>query len=688
MLGLAVAIIMALVATRTSSLYNSAGRDRGWEEAVLVAESALDTALTQIAANPAYSTVPLGTDLSTRDKVVAAAAQLAASPANLILTPDGQFVIVRAAGSMVVYGVGATPSWTDARRQVRVVEATFSATTATGCWPDAAFVGRGLIEIGSSSTISTSPAIRHLAAAYGNGNFKGASGTYLDGDIRIAGTTSGVGASNVCPTCTIQAGANPFVFPTTGELTTWENELIAAAQAGGTHAGIDLSTAMTLTAPVYVNGDIMLRSGGRLTINGTGVVYVTGRVEMGGDSTLTNGALLAVHGQFKQGGGTDYRLGSSPATQGLVSFQVNSAAIEFQGSALGSQGVIYAARGGVKLSGSAALQGAAVAGGEGTYGQIKAGGGTTMTYPAGLLPSATWLPRIGGGPVAACSSSSTSWFGNGAILSNGSVKLSGGAYTFSDPAGSGVADVLTNGNYADNTSKVDGSIVAGGTVTVNPVNVSGTVTAGAGQVVTFPPADAIAAWRSQLVAAAQSGGTTIYPAVSYSTDVTLTTPRYINGNFTVSGGHTLTLTGGGVFFVAGNLTMSGGGAVYNSGIIAADGVIVISGGGGYHCTADNPSGAGLFSFSTNSKAIELSGGSGAPLHGVAYAVNGGVVLSGGSNWTGMLISGGAGMQATFSGASRITYPAGFFGTVTSLPVPPPRLPTSTTVVTLTGRREL
>ncbi len=95
-----------------------------------------------------------------------------------------------------------------------------------------------------------------------------------------------------------------------------------------------------------------------------------------------------------------------------------------------------------------------------------------------------------------------------------------------------------------------------------------------------------------------------------------------------------------MFFVAGKFTMSGGGTVYNSGIIAAGGIITISGGGGYNNTGDSTT-TGLFGFAANSKAIVLSGGSSAPLHGVAYAPNGGIELSGGSNWNGMLISGGS-----------------------------------------------
>ena len=455
-------------------------------------------------------------------------------------------------------------------------------TTVSGCRPEAALLGRGYVEVGSSSTISTSPATKHVASEYSNGNFKGASGTYVDGDIRVRGNL-GIPAGNV--NGTMQSGATPlWVFPTNGQLTSWENQLAATAAARATRAGIDLSTTMTLTAPVRINGDVFLRSGANLTINGSGPVYITGRMEMGGNSILSNGALIAVHGQFKQGGGTRYLLTGPPASAGLVTFLVDKDAIIFEGAATGTQGVIYAARGGVKLSGSAALQGAAIAGGEGTYGQIKAGGGTTMTYPAGLLPSAAWLPEITGGPIAACSASTSSWFADGAILSNGEVKLSGGAYTYSDPAGSRSAHILLNGNYSDTTSSVDGNLKAGGTVSVNPTKVSGTVTSGAGTVVTFRPRT-IAAWRADLVAAAQVGGN--FPGASYGTNVTLSTPRYINGDFTVSGGKTLTLTGGGVFFVTGKFTMSGGGTVFNSGIIAAGGIITISGGGGYNNTGDS-----------------------------------------------------------------------------------------------------
>ena len=65
---------------------------------------------------------------------------------------------------------------------------------------------------------------------------------------------------------------------------------------------------------------------------------------------------------------------------------------------------------------------------------------------------------ITGGPITGCAPPARPWFGDGAILSNGVVKLSGGAFTYSDPAGSKAADVLLNGSYSDTTSLVDGSI--------------------------------------------------------------------------------------------------------------------------------------------------------------------------------------------------------------------------------------
>jgi hypothetical protein len=210
---------------------------------------------------------------------------------------------------------------------------------------------------------------------------------------------------------------------------------------------------------------------------------------------------------------------------------------------------------------------------------------------------------------------------------------------------------------------VDGDISAVGTIDVG--GVAGTATAGAAPY-TFPSQADIDAFQAELVAAAQVGGT--QPSQSYGADVVVNTPVYIDGDFTVSGGHTLTLTGNDVFYVSGNLTVSGGGTILNDGVVAVGGIAQLSGGGGYNLTAD-PSQTLVVSFSTDQKALELSGGSAGIAQGPAFAPNGGILLNGTSSWRGSLIAGGntVARGAELSGGSSVTYDNGMNGSNIWLP---------------------
>lgn len=156
-------------------------------------------------------------------------------------------------------------------------------------------------------------------------------------------------------------------------------------------------------------------------------------------------------------------------------------------------------------------------------------------------------------------------------------------------------------------------------------------------------------------------------SASYGSDVTLTTPLYVNGDLTMSG-KTLTLTGGGVLYVTGRFTVSGGGKIVTDGIIAVDGLMKISGGGTY-VLSGNEATSGIVGFAVSDKALELSGGSVASEQGIAYAPYGGIVLSGGSSWTGALLAGGTGGKGkvTNSGGSMVVFPPGLVDGSSFLP---------------------
>ena len=139
-------------------------------------------------------------------------------------------------------------------------------------------------------------------------------------------------------------------------------------------------------------------------------------------------------------------------------------------------------------------------------------------------------------------------------------------------------------------------------------------------------------------------------------------PKKINGNLTINGGGTLTLTG--PLWVTGNVSVTSGGKIVlpagyaqNSETIIADGIITINGGGSL---GSGTAGSYLFVVSTSlcpndincggSSAINITGGAGAI---AAAAQNGNVSLGGGASMKAVV-----GNSITATGGSSITYDSG------------------------------
>ncbi len=132
-------------------------------------------------------------------------------------------------------------------------------------------------------------------------------------------------------------------------------------------------------------------------------------------------------------------------------------------------------------------------------------------------------------------------------------------------------------------------------------------------------------------------------------------PKKINGNLTVNGGGTLTITGN--LWVTGDITLNGGGEIklassYGSddGVIITDGEVSISGGG--HATGSGAEGSYLMMLSTSdsSSAITVSGGAGAV---IVYAPNGTINITGGA-----ALKEATGYKIYIGGGSSITYESG------------------------------
>ncbi|NTW21534.1 MAG: hypothetical protein HGA42_19030 [Nostocales cyanobacterium W4_Combined_metabat2_030] len=132
-------------------------------------------------------------------------------------------------------------------------------------------------------------------------------------------------------------------------------------------------------------------------------------------------------------------------------------------------------------------------------------------------------------------------------------------------------------------------------------------------------------------------------------------PKKIAGNLTVSGGGILTVTGN--LWVTGNIILNGGGRIRlassygsNDGVVMADGTITVSGGGQASGSGTAGSYLMLLSRSDLTTAMSISGGAGAV---IAYAPYGTITISGGA-----ALKEATGYKMLIEGGSSITYESG------------------------------
>lgn len=278
--------------------------------------------------------------------------------------------------------------------------------------------------------------------------------------------------------------------------------------------------------------------------------------------------------------------------------------------------------------------------------------------------------------------------GNGAILSNGNVTFTGNGNTQTDPSNRHEASVYANGNISGTgNASIDGRAWASGTVSLgangqayDPSYPRGRSGAPA---LTFPTQSYNNTWQSQLISAAQAGGT----VGGISSSTTLAAPKYVNGNVTLSGNDAMTITGPGTVYVNGNLSLSGNATLTNGATLVVSGTISISGDGGYSITG-NPANVALISFSSSSTAISLVGNASAIQQGVIYAANGGITVTGNGYVYGALVAAGqsGNGHVNFTGNASVRYPVELLNTNTI--VPTNIAPSGTTTTTVTSWHEM
>ncbi len=288
-----------------------------------------------------------------------------------------------------------------------------------------------------------------------------------------------------------------------------------------------------------------------------------------------------------------------------------------------------------------------------------------------LIPGTTYWLIIQNG---ATSASANYTIGTNTAYANGTGRVGryGGSWTATNDAyfrlfTGGIASTIGGAAYVGGVNiggqawatNVRGASVTGSLFCINGTNNNKAcnTTRGAAPSEGLPFSDAnIQAWKDAAAAGGSQGATTIGFAGG-----TLG-PRVINGNLTVNGGGTLTLTG--PLWVTGNVTITSGGRLrlppgygVNSESIVSDGIVTISGGGS---VGSGTNGSYLFIVSTSkcpddvgcgsNSAINISGGAGAI---AASAQWGNVALSGGA-----AINAVVGNSITVTGGTTVTYDQG------------------------------
>lgn len=300
----------------------------------------------------------------------------------------GTFDVVVSGGAVkTIQSTGSLPNGTSAVVELQV------STGAAMQFPNGAIVARGDVDLGGQADSVTTPLGYHQASVYSNGNVAVRGQAEVDGSVNAHGTVTLDGQPSVYGG--INSGAPEVEFPTRAAHDAWQDELKTTAMAGSWVNGT-VKNNTTWNSPVYIDGDLKVSSQATLTILGGGVVYVKGSISLSGQSKIINSGILAAGGKISQAGQAQYTISGDPSRVAIVSFEENSgnsAAIQLAGQASTTpMGLVYAANGGIKLSGQGSVYGALVAAGENSRGFVHISGQGDLHYPHDLLGTSEVIP--------------------------------------------------------------------------------------------------------------------------------------------------------------------------------------------------------------------------------------------------------------------------------------------------------
>jgi hypothetical protein len=258
LLGFSLLLLTSVVVFRAVVQAGATSSDARWEQALYVAESGLNFGGLAVSRDDEFDTgetAPSAFEDREAERSWAVAAADARPDADLVPTPEGEFVLIRPQNSETLYSVGFVPSRDDPNRRVRVVSADVDTIMVPGPWTMMfAFLTGGDLEISGSQVLISSTG----TGLHTNGSLYIGGTVTVDGCVEASGsyTQSGVliqGAG--CP----QPGGQPLVdIPDVSPRQFWHLSQYDLCPSGAVRAGPAHPTFGNTVTNVPCSGNVLV----------------------------------------------------------------------------------------------------------------------------------------------------------------------------------------------------------------------------------------------------------------------------------------------------------------------------------------------------------------------------------------------------------------------------------------------
>lgn len=237
MLGSAMVLLSSVILARGVAQYGNTSGDALWEQALATAEAGLSVGLATVEADGGYHTGETATEGlagTSQEKAWVVAAADARPAADVVSTPDGEFVIVKPSNSAYLYSAGFAPSRAAENRRVRVVRIDYELISYTTTWTTHfAFLSDDDLLLRGNPTFLTGASV----GIHANGYLDVGGSTEVDGCLSASGGATVTGGVSQDPDCPAP-GNQPLQFiPLVNSRNHWENSFYDLCPDGKVRAG-------------------------------------------------------------------------------------------------------------------------------------------------------------------------------------------------------------------------------------------------------------------------------------------------------------------------------------------------------------------------------------------------------------------------------------------------------------------